>query len=261
MNYQQIFGYIATCFSSVFYCSLVIPFLNVLRCKLNYEYTPIIFVDTIYIDSVSWYIYATKIYNKQLILCHTMGACCTGILIVIYLAFQIKQYPQDAILNCLILILGTMVLHKILSVIIDEIPTIGNVCIGTKIITFCIPIYILFKIYKDKTYKQISFNITLTYLACCIAWVLFGKSINDNKIMIANGVGVVVCLVQFVLYLSFKKQFPSQSNTVFNSTSVIEKNIEEPKKDENATITMSIDEEKVDKAKEKPVKIITRIEN
>ena len=258
MDYQNIFGYIATGLSVCFYCSLVIPFFNVLRCKLNYEFTPIALINTIYVDTIAWYIYADKILCEQLKLCNTIGACCTLLLIVIYLAFELRKYLVDSILNALILILGTLVMHKGLTIVVEDAQMVGKICIATKIITFFIPIIMIFRVIKEKNYKLISVNSTLTYMASCIGWVLFGKTANDFNIMISNAIGIVLCFIQFIVYLNFKRKYPHYSGP--SSTIGIESSTSEDiKKDESTTMT--IDEESQEKAKEKPVKIITRIDN
>ena len=257
MDYQHIFGYVATGLSSCFYLSLVLPFLNVIRCRLNYEFTPIALIDTIYIDSVAWYIYGDKILCDQLKLCNTIGACCTLLLIIIYLVYELKKYLIDSILNALILILGTLVLHKGLTIVVEDAQMVGKICICTKIITFLIPIIRTCRVIKEKNYKLISVNSTLTYMAACIGWVLFGKAANDINIMCPNGIGVFLCFIQFIVYLNFKKKYGRYSGP--SSTIGIENVSTEGKKDE--TTTMNIDEESQEKAKEKPVKIITRLDN
>ena len=257
MDYQNIFGYTATGLSVCFYSSLVIPFFNVLRCKLNYEYTPIALIDTIYVDSLAWYIYADKILCDQLKLCNTIGACCSLILITIYLAYELKKYLVDSILNCLILILGTLVLHKGLTIVIEDAQVVGKICIGTKLISLFVPVLLICRVIKEKNYKLISVNITVTYMASCIGWVLFGKAANDINIMCANTVGVILCLIQFIVFLNFRKKYHRYSGS--SSTIGIENISGEETKTESTT--MNIDEESQDKEKEKPVKIITRIEN
>lgn len=256
MENPNVFGYVAIGLSAFFYCSLVIPFFNVIRCKLNYEYTPIALINTIYIDSISWYIYGDKILCEQVKLCNMIGGGCTLFLISLYLVFELRKYLIDAILNAIILCLGTLVLHKGLTVIVEDSQMVGKICIGTKMITFCIPILLVFKVFKEKNYKLISINSTLTYMAACIGWALFGKFTNDLNIMIANCLGIILCFIQFVVYLNFKKKFPRYTGTTIG----IEKNPSEDTKKDDST-TMTIDEESQEKAKEKPVKIITRIDN
>jgi len=256
MDYQNIFGYVATVLSSCFYLSLSIPFFNVLRCKLNYEYTPIIFIDTIYVDALTWYIYADKIVCNQLKLCNTIGGCCSLLLIVIYLGFELRKYLIDSILNCLILILGSLVIHKGLTIVIEDADMIGKVCIGTKVITFIIPIILTFRVIKEKNYRLISFSTTTTYMMSCIGWFLYGKASFDINIMIPNCIGVVLCFIQFIVYVNFKRKYPTYSPS---ATIGIESGSTEYKKDESST--MNIDEESQEKAREKPVKIVTRIDN
>ena len=256
MDYQNIFGYAATGLSVCFYCALTLPFLNVLRCKSSYEFTPISIIDTIYIDTLVWYIFAEKIECEQLKLSNMIGCCCSLLLIAIYLGFELKKYAIDSILNCLILILGTLVTHKGLTMVVEDPQIIGKFAIAAKLITFSTPIFLIYRVVKEKNYKIISLNITLTYMASSIGWLLFGKAANELNIMIANGIGVAFCFIQFIVYLNFKKKFPNYSDS--SSTIGIEKtSTEDSKKDESTTI--AIDEEKQDKAKEKPVKIVTRV--
>lgn len=258
MDYLNIIGYSAIGLSVCFFTTLVIPFFNVLRCKLNYEFTPIALINTIYVDSIAWYIYADKINSEHLKLCHIIGACCTLLLIIIYLAFELKKYLVDSILNLLILILGSLVIYKGLTIVLEDTQMVGKVCISTKLITFFIPILMIFRVIKEKNYKLISINSTCTYMIACIGWVLYGKSFYDINIMIPNIAGILLCFVQFIVYLNAKKKYPLFSRP--SSTIGIERSsTEDPKKDESTTMT--IDEESQEKAKEKPVKIITRLDN
>ena len=257
MDYQNIIGNIAIALSVGFYITLVIPFFNVLRCKVNYEFTPIALINTIYVDSIAWYIYADKILCEPLKICHTIGALCTLLLIIIYLLFELKKYTVDSILNLLILVLGSLVMHKGLTIVVEDAQMVGKVCIATKLITFFTPILIIFRVIKEKNYKLISINNTLSYMFACIGWVLFGKSVNDTNILIPNIAGIVLCFVQFIVYLNFKKKYPhyaAPSSTIGIESSTTE----DSKKDESTTMT--IDEESQEKAKEKPVKIITRVQ-
>ncbi len=256
MDSLNIFGYAAIGFSACFYFSLALPFFKVLQCKLNYEYTPIIFIDAIYVDSLIWYIFADKIFCDQLKLSSIIGCCCSLFLIAIYLGFELKKYLIDSVLNCLILILGTLVIYRGLNFVIEDDQLIGKIAVGTKIITFCSLFYMIYKVIKEKNYKLISPIINITYMAACIGWLLFGKFANEKNIMIANGIGIALCCIQLIVYFNFKKRFPGYSGS--SSTIEIERSSsEDTKKDESTT--MSIGEESQDKGKEKPVKIINRV--
>ena len=254
MDYQNIFGYTAICLSSLFYCSLVIPFLNVLRCKISYELVSMALINIIYVDCFAWYIYADKISCEQLKLGNTIGACVSMSLITIYLILELKKYLVDSILNALIFILGTLVMHKCLTIVIEDPQMVGKVCICTKLLTFFVPIIMIYRIVKEKNYKLISINSTITYMCSCIGWTLFGKAVNDFIIMCPNSIGIFFCIIQIIVYVCFKKKYSVYSGK--SSTIDIERSsLEEAKKDESTTI--SIDEEKQYKGGERPVKIVS----
>ena len=220
MEMTDIVGWAAIGLSSCFYLSLAVPFFKVLRCKLNFEYTPIALVNTIYVDCVSWYIYGTK-------------------------------------LNALILILGTLVLHKGLSMVIEDAQMVGKICIGTKLITFCIPALMVFRVFKEKNYGLISLNNTIICCAACSAWCLFGKCTNDMNAMCANGIAVLLCLAQICVYFSFKNKYAYSGPT--STIGIDQPTTEEIKKEENSSI--NIDDETQEKTKEKPVRIVTKIDS
>ena len=254
MDYQNIFGYTAICLSSLFYCSLVIPFFNVLRCKISYELVSMALINIIYVDCFAWYIYADRISCEQLKLGNTIGACVSMSLITIYLILELKKYLVDSILNALIFILGTLVMHKCLTIVIEDPQMVGKVCVCTKLLTFFVPIIMIYRIVKEKNYKLISINSTITYMCSCIGWTLFGKAVNDFIIMCPNTIGILFCIIQIITYVCFKKKYSVYSGK--SSTIDIERSsFEEAKKDESTTI--SIDEEKQYKGGERPVKIVS----
>ena len=254
MDYVDIIGYAAIGLSSCFYLTLALPFFNVLRCKENFEYTPIAIINTVYVDSVAWYIYGTKLSVDQIILGNQIGACCTLALIIIYLAFEIRKYLIDTILNALILILGTLVLHKGLTMVVEDTQVVGKICIGTKLLTFCIPMLMVYKVCKEKNYGVISLNNTIICCSACLAWGLFGKCLNDINAMCANGLGVLLCLVQIAVYLTYKSKYPHYSGPAATIGIETTTSSEDVKKDENSSI--NIDDDNQDKSAEKPVKIV-----
>ena len=259
MEFMLISGWAAIGLSSCFYFSLSIPFFKVLGCKENFEYTPIDLVNTIYVDCFAWYIYGLKLLSEQLMFGNKIGICSTLTLMAIYLGFELKKYTVDTILNILILVLGTLVIHKGLYVIVEDTQVVGKICIVTKFITFYNPMILMFQVFKDKNYKVISLRNTLLYFGASLAWTLFGKSVNDINVMCANGCAVVLCLIQIIVYRFFQKRYVYNSNTPTKTIGIESSTNEEQKKEEN--ISDNYEEENHDKVKEKPVKIVTKVDN
>ena len=186
-----------------------------------------------------------------------VGAIASLTLIVIYLIFELRKYTVDTILNALILVLGALVIQKGLTIVVDDPEMVGKICIGTKLITFCYPILMIYRTIKQKNYMFISVSITLSYLAACLAWCFFGKNKGDNNIMCANGIGAILGIIQFLVYLNFRKKY--QYNGPTKTIGIESSSGEDSKKDDSTT--MNIDEEIQEKTKEKPVKIISKIDN
>ena len=257
MDIQSASGNAAIGLNCCFLLSLFVPFFRVLTCKLNYEYTPIALIDTVFVDCLCWYIYGEKMAYEPLKLGNCIGGIVSLTLIAIYLIFEIRKYTVDAILNALILILGALVIQKGLTIVVEDPLMVGRICIGTKLITFCYPLLMIYRTIKGKNYMFISVSITLTYLAACCGWCFFGKEKNDNCVMCANGIGVILGIIQFLVYLNFRKKY--QYNGPTKTIGIESGTGDDSKKDDS--ITMNIDEESQEKAKEKPVKIISKVDN
>jgi solute carrier family 50 protein (sugar transporter) len=258
MEFMLISGWSAIGLSSCLYFSLSLPFFKVLRCKQNFEYTPIGLINTIYVDCFTWYIYGMKLLSEQIMFGNKIGICTTLSLMAIYLGFELKKYTVDTILNILILILGTLVIHKGLTMIIEDTQIIGKICIVTKLITFSNPMLLMFQVFKDRNYGVISLRDSVLFFLSSIAWTLFGKSTNDINVICANGCAIVFGLIEIIVYLHFKKKYGYN----YNSTKTIgieSSQVEEQKKEEITEINN--DEEKQDNIKEKPVKIVTKIDS
>ena len=257
MELMLISGWTAITLSSCLYISLSIPFLRVLGCKENFEYTPIDFVNTIYVDCFAWYIYGLKLLSEQIMFGNKIGICSTLSLMAVYLGFELKKYTVDTILNILILVLGTLVIHKGLYVIVEDTQVIGKICIVTKMITFYSPMMLLFQVFKDKNFGLISLRNTSLYCISSLAWIIFGKTMRDTNLILANLCAFFLCLVQIFVIFYFKRRYSGyKSNTIGIESS----QVEEVKKEENAPIG-NFEEDKQDKGKEKPVKIVTKVES
>ncbi len=75
--------------------------------------------------------------------------------------------------------------------------------------------------------------------------------------MCANGIAVLLCLAQICVYFSFKSKYSYSGPT--STIGIDTTSSEETKKDENSSI--NIDEENQEKIKDKPVRIVTKIDN
>ena len=255
---QECFGWAGAVITVLSFITPVFPYLKVLKGKISFEDTPAVFVTTSYINYFCWSIYGDMIFSDQLKYCYMIGGIINLILMIIYLAYEVKKYLVDSILNTLILITGTWALYRALTIIIDDDRIVGKICIAISCVIFVSPIQILYKVIKDKNYILIPINNCYLIVLYGICWVVYGIFITDFYIVFPNSIAIILSLVQIVVYLNFKKKYPAIGEREFSSTIGIETNpSDEINKKEETPI--QLDEEIDDKGKEKPVKIISKV--
>ena len=254
---QECFGWAATAITVLSFLSPVFPYINVLKGKLNFEDTPAVLVTTCYVNYFCWYIYGDMIFSDQIKYCYMIGGIVNLVLMIIYLAYEVKKFLVDSILNTLILITGTWALYRALTIIIDDDRIVGKICIGTSCIVFLSPIQIIYKVIKEKNYILIPiYNCYMIFLYA-ICWVVYGIFITDFYVVFPNSIANVLALIEIIIYLNYKRKYPAIGEREFSSTIGIEttSNEEPSKKEEN---TLKMDEDTEAKGSEKPVKIITK---
>ena len=138
-TFQEITGWIGCGITVLSFIFPIFPYLNVLRGKISFEDTPAVFVTISYINYTfssyayyfditggkdvnyfCWYVYGDMIFSDQLKYAYIIGSGINLILMIIYLAYEVKKYLVDSILNTLILITGTWALYRALTIIIDD---------------------------------------------------------------------------------------------------------------------------------------------
>ena len=256
---QECFGWAAACLTVCYYVGPAIPFINVLKGKLNFEDTPGVFVTCCYINCFIWYIYGDIIFSDQIKISNMVSAGFSLFLMIIYLAYELKKYLIDAILNTLIVITGTWAVYRSLTILIDDDRIIGKICIGTTIIVYLTPIQIIYRIIKEKNYNLIPVYSAWVYLFACISWVVYGILINDFYVVCPHIAGIILSLIQIIVFLHYKRKYPGIGEREFSSTIGIETSGNEESKKEETPI--KIDEDNQPKGKDKPVKIISKLES
>jgi len=254
---QESFGWAAVGLSIISFLNPVFPFLNVIKGKLNFEDAPIVSVTSCYVNYFCWYVYGDMIFSDQLKYGYLVGSCIFGLLIIIYLIFEIRKYLVDTILNALILITGTWALFRALTIIIDDDRVVGKICIGTTCIIYIQTVQLIYRVIKEKNYVFIHiYNCYASFLAC-VCWLVYGIFITDFYVVFPYAIGIILTLVQIVIYLNYKKKYPTIGEREFSSTIGIETTPNEEVKKEAEPIKMDEMTEEPE-GKEKPVKISSK---
>ena len=170
---QECFGLIASCLNICFYLTPIVSFINVLKGKLNFEDTPGVYVTCCYVNCFIWYIYGDMIFSDQVKISNCISAIICLVFILIYLAYELKKYTIDSVLNTLILITGSWAVYRALTIVIDDDRVVGDIAIGTTLIIFISPIQIMYKVFKEKNYNLIPVLAAIIYLFNYLFYFLY----------------------------------------------------------------------------------------
>lgn len=253
MNVKDLFGWAATILTAGFYISLITPFFNIFKGIISYKDAPIVIIIISYINCIIWVIYGTMIHSNQIKACNTVGGISTLILIIIYLAYEIRKYCLNSIIYVLILVIGSIIIFKFLTVIINDAQIIGKICVMAKFFVFISPVQLIYRVIKEKNYILIPIYASFVSFLSCICWVSYGFFINDFNVVIPNAIGLILALIQFYVYFFYKKKYPNLSQRT-SSLGIENISSENNKKDH-------IHENLDNIIKVKPVKIVTKFGN
>ena len=251
---QECFGWIAACLNICFYLTPIIPFINVLKGKLNFEDAPGVYVTCCYVNCFIWYIYGDMIFSDQVKISNCISAGVCLLLILIYLGYELKKYLIDSILNTLILVTGSWAVYRALTIVIDDDRVVGDICIGTTLIIFIFPLQIMYKVFKEKNYNLIPVLSSIIYLFSCLFWFLYAIFIKDFYLAFPNILGVILSSSEIALYLNCKKKYPGIGERDTIGTIDIVTGANDDKKEETP---IKIDEQ----GEGKPVEIVNKLDN
>lgn len=249
-SFEETCGWAGFVLTLSYFISSLIPILNLLKGKIAFEDVHGYYYALTYVNNLCWYIYGDFLYSDQIKMVFLIGSFSSFISVFIYLYFELKKFKLDAILNGLIILLGTYTIYITLAIIIDNVDIICKICFGTYTILFFYPIQTIFNVIKHKNYSLIPiYNIFISLFAS-IGWVIYGYGITEKYVIYPNTIIIILSSIQITLYIIYRKTYPSFDEKTVVSTIGIES--EDTKKDDN---TKNMDEETLPSIP-KPVKII-----
>lgn len=257
-SFEDAFGWVATCITVCLYFFPIVPFISVIKGKLNYEDAPGILVSASYVNYFCWYIYGDLIFSDQVKYCNCIGAMVCFCLIFVYLAYEIRKYTLDAILNALIIVTGSYAVYRGFTIVLDDDIIVGKICNVTAAIVYLSPIQILYKVFRDKNnYILIPIYAVVISALSTGCWILYGIAITDVYIIISYSIGLTLSCLQIIIYFIYKNKNPVfRGKEVQGDTIDIENNV-----DSKESTTMKGDDDTQNMNKEQPVKIESKLDN
>ena len=250
-SFEEACGWVGFTLTLCFFISSLIPIFNLVKGNITFEDISVYYYALTYVNNLCWYIYGDFLYSDQIKFVFLIGTFSSFISVFIYLYYELAKFKIDAILNGLIILLGTYTIYITLAIVIDNVDIICQICFGTYIILFFYPFQTIFNVIRHKNYSLIPIYNTLINFFASIVWVIYGYGITEDYVIYPNTIIIFISTIQIVLYLIYRKKYPSFDERTVISTIGIEN--EDPKKDDNIK---NLDEENQPTISEKPVKIV-----
>ncbi len=240
------FGWAAIALSVLLNILPIVSFVNYFGKKTSFEGIPALKIFSNYLYCLIWYFYGSLIFNKQIQCASILGGIFSLTLIIFYLFVELKIYLVDSILNCIIVIIGTMAVFEWFSYIILEREIVGRTCLIVSIISILTQLSDIYNGIKEKNYLLIKVNYSIISFPTYFCWIVFGLIISDRYVIISNLIGIIFSILQIGVYMRYKKEYPTINDEENVSTIGID---DEPKKEKDK-------EKELSSLKEKPVEII-----
>lgn len=251
-DFEDTIGWIGCGLTTCFFIPQLWPFIRIIQKKSYFEDTPGVFISICYINCFFWMIYGDMIFSDPVKISNLIACFICFIDMIIYIIYEIKKYTLDAILNLLILFMGSWSVYKYLTIEIDDDKIVGNICMVTSIFLYSYFGYIIYKVIKEKNFLLIHFTTTSIYFVSSIIWLVYGIITKDLYMVCPHIVGIILSLMHIVIYLNYEKRYPIISTSDAEGPGIVE-----IKKDEDFKNT-----EDNNNNKEKPVvEIINRFDN
>jgi solute carrier family 50 protein (sugar transporter) len=227
------FGWVGVLVSIIFFASPLPQFINLIKKKSKFTEINIIIIIGNYISSIVWLIYGYRIKIKQITVCYSIGALISLIWIWAYLIYMGKKKISQSLIFTILLSALTFALYIVLTVIISDIKTLGEVCFIVCSLSYISPTQLLIKVLNTKDYKLIPIYSAVIATIGYGSWTLFGLFKFNANIIIPNLVGLGFSLAQIILYRVYKNKKPlaeelgNISHSVIGAVkNVVEKTVE-----------------------------------
>ena len=233
------FGWAASGLTMILYSLPIFSFINFFSKKSNFENIPSLKLFTNYAKSIIWYFYGCMLFDQPIQISSKVGGITSLLFIIMYILIEIKRYRLDSILNCIMIIIGTLSSFEWFSHITLEKNLVGGICLKINIISALSQLPDIYNGIKTKTYSLIRVNYSIIAFPTHLCWIFYGLILDEYYILTGNLISISGSVIQILLYWYYKKVYPN-----INEVNV-----------EAATIDIIYDEPKRE-SKERPVEII-----
>lgn len=209
-QYENVSCLSGTVIMLIFFLLSAYPFVKLIKGKIYYDDTPMIFICGNYLNFLLWFIYAKMIENENIMYYYGLGCSFSVLFFVIYFIYEAQELLVDAILNFLLLITGTFAAYRAIDIFIEDEDMVGKLCVSSSAIIVLTPIYFIWRdsrnnpnFVKTKFFKgnYLTFVSIIGYLC----WIAYGHINEDEFIFKANLIALAISFLQILVWVICKK--------------------------------------------------------
>ncbi|GLU20776.1 hypothetical protein SLE2022_369580 [Rubroshorea leprosula] len=163
----------------------------------------------------------------------------------IYIVFYITYAPRKARIFTLTLLLllnfmgfcSILLLTHFLTKASIRVDVLGWICMVFSLIVFVAPLSIMRQVIRTKSVEYMPFNLSLYLTVSAVMWLFYGIFLKDMYVTIPNILGLILGLLQLVLYAMYRNKskmvMAAQSQSPQDSIDIAKLKIQLPNCDKN----------------------------
>ncbi|XP_016486199.1 bidirectional sugar transporter SWEET13-like [Nicotiana tabacum] len=209
------FGILGNIFSFMVFISPVPTFYGIVKKKSAEGFQSVPYVVALF-SSMLWIYYAMVKTNETLIITiNSFGCIAETIYVAIYFAYATKKARMQTLRLVLLLNFGGFGLILFLTQILCKGPkraeVVGWICMAFSISVFVAPLSIMGRVIRTKSVEFMPFNLSLTLTLSAVMWFLYGLLLRDIYVTVPNIAGIILGMLQMVLYGIYRNAKPNEA--------------------------------------------------
>ena len=232
----DIFGWIGSVISVVFFIVPCVPFYKLIKEKITYKETPGVLLICSVINCIFWVVYGVKLDLTQSFITNAIGAIITTVWICIFLIFWVKKH---ALKSVGFIVLTLVVFVGIFCVFYYVVPpTVTGYCAMVfNVLMYAAPGEKIYTVLKTKNHNLIPIYSTIAAFVNSACWLIYGIAYSDINVIVPNVLGLFFAILQVTLYLIIKYKYHKDAEVKKDG----EENVSE-KKDDKISAEVNIKE-------------------
>ena len=211
----DIFGWIGTVISVIFFFAPIFPYINLIKGKITYKDTPGVLLICTFINCILWVVYGIKLSKTQVYATNGIGGVITLVWFFIFLVFWLNKHVLKSIG---FIALSLAVVAGIFCVFYfaadpkkDEAEITGYVAMVFSVLMYASAGEKIYRVIKTKNHTLIPIFSTVFGLANGACWTIYGICESDIDVLVPNALGIFFAVLQLIVYLVIKYKYHKDS--------------------------------------------------